>query len=63
MGTYRQHALILFALLLIQCSQGTASRPTTPNQVVHHSVILDMTSLESYRAKEASAQKSASAAT
>ena len=33
------------------------------DRVVHHSVILDMMSLESYRAKEASAQKAASAAT
>jgi DNA replication protein DnaC len=32
------------------------------DRVVHHSVILDMMSLESYRAKEASAQKAASAA-
>jgi DNA replication protein DnaC len=33
------------------------------DRIVHHSVILDMMSLESYRAKEASAQKAASAAT
>ena len=32
------------------------------DRVIHHSVILDMMSLESYRAKEASAQKAASAA-
>ena len=32
------------------------------DRVVHHSVILDMMGLESYRAKEASAQKAASAA-
>ena len=32
------------------------------DRVVHHSVILDMMSLQSYRANEASAQKAASAA-
>jgi hypothetical protein len=33
------------------------------DRLVHHSVILDMMGLESYRAKEASVQKAAPAAT
>jgi len=63
---YERRSLILTTNLVFSEWEPIFKDPPTTmaaiDQVVHHSVILDMMSLESYRAKEASAQKAASTA-
>jgi DNA replication protein DnaC len=64
---YERRTVILTTNLVFSEWERIFKDPMTTmaaiDRVVHHSVILDMMSLESYRAKEASAQKAASAAT
>ncbi len=63
---YERRTVILTTNLVFSEWERIFKDPMTTmaaiDRVVHHSVILDMTGLESYRAKEASAQKTASAA-
>ena len=63
---YERRTVILTTNLVFSEWERIFKDPMTTmaaiDRVVHHSVILDMMGLESYRAKEASAQKAASAA-
>jgi DNA replication protein DnaC len=64
---YERRSLLVTSNLVFSEWDRIFKNPMTTaaaiDRVVHHSVILDMMSLESYRAKEASAQKAVSAAT
>jgi DNA replication protein DnaC len=63
---YERRSVILTTNLVFSDWERIFQDPMTTmaaiDRVVHHSVILDMMSLESYRAKEASAQQAAAAA-